>query len=65
MHSPVQALKQVVADTLRKEGARGFYGGFSTVFMFSMPTNAIYFSSYVERATRRLSLLSAPARTGL
>jgi hypothetical protein len=24
----------------------GFYGGFSTVFMFSMPANAIYFTSY-------------------
>jgi hypothetical protein len=29
-----------------QEGIRGFYGGYGTVFMFSMPTNAVYFASY-------------------
>jgi hypothetical protein len=40
------ALRHVVRQTAAQEGLRGFYGGYGTVFMFSMPTNAIYFASY-------------------
>lgn len=42
----VAAYQHIVRNTIKREGPMGFYGGFSTVFMFSMPANAVYFTSY-------------------
>eukprot|EP00040_Diaphanoeca_grandis_P019812 m.104950 g.104950 ORF g.104950 m.104950 type:complete len:370 (-) comp27606_c0_seq2:86-1195(-) len=36
----------VLTKTLRGEGVRGLYGGYSTALMWAGPTNALYFVSY-------------------
>ncbi len=45
--SPFAAMAQVLRDTIRREGIRGLYRGYSTVFVFTMPVNAVYFTSYM------------------
>ena len=44
--SPLRALKFTCADLVRGAGFRGFYQGFSSVVLFSLPCNAAYFTCY-------------------
>jgi len=44
--NPLSAFLNVVRITLQGEGLRGFYSGYSTIFVFTMPVNAVYFTSF-------------------
>ena len=44
--APLRALSRTVAELGRTGGVRGFYQGFSSVAVFSMPCNAAYFCTY-------------------
>ena len=53
-HSPVRAMWLAFTNTVRTEGVRGLYGGYTTAMLFSAPTNALYFLSY-ETAKHKLA----------
>ena len=46
LRSSLAAYGHVVRNTFARQGPLGFYNGFSCVFLFSMPANALYFTSY-------------------
>jgi hypothetical protein len=54
--SPYSALINTFRSTLQTQGVRGFYRGYSSVLLFSMPGNGIYFSTYeLSKATLQSS----------
>ena len=52
--SPFSAFTTTFRATLQSQGTRGLYRGFSSVLLFSMPGNGIYFSVY-EKSKAKLS----------
>jgi hypothetical protein len=52
--SPLSAFVNSFHTTVQTQGPRGLYRGFSSVLVFSMPGNGIYFSVY-ERSKANLS----------
>ena len=50
----VRSLVSVFTTTVRAEGVRGLYGGYTTALLFAGPTNALYFISY-ETAKARIA----------
>ena len=44
--SPFKAFVDTFHSTLHTQGVRGLYRGYSSVLLFSMPGNGIYFSAY-------------------
>ena len=64
VESPLTSFINTFHTTLQSQGVRGLYRGYTSVLIFSMPGNGIYFSAYeLSKSTLepKCGLLSEPA----